>query len=142
MKVIAVLSLSRRRLRRRLRRGGDSPSGSRRLRPRSGVDGFPSRVAGGGMRRACRGTRTRDNPSDRCGRRREGSLRQRDGCGRPAAGLQSRAQSAPTPRRISNAITARKGFFSFPTSTYRSLMSAVPIHNERFTDCTRPSTSP
>jgi len=93
-----ILWLSRRRPRRRRGRGGGSPFGSRRRQLRSGADGFPGRVAGGGTRRACRGTRTRDNPSDRRGRRREGSPRQMGGCGRPAAGLRSTAQSAPTHR--------------------------------------------
>lgn len=100
IEVITILLLSRRRPRRRRGHGGDSPSGNRRRRLRSGADGFPSRVASGGMRPACRGTRTRDNPSDRCGKRHEGSLRQRGGCGPPAAGLRSKAQSVPTPRGI------------------------------------------
>ena len=120
--IIAVLSLSRRRPRRRRGRGGGSPFESRRRRPQSGVDGFPSRVAGGGMRPGCRGTRTRDNPSDRCGRRREGSLHQRVGCGPPAAGLQSGAQSVPTHRGTPGHCRCQHGTGHAPeyTSSYSS----------------------
>ena len=118
----AILLLSRRRPRHRLRRGGGSPSGSRRRQPRFGVDGFPSRVASGGMRRACRGTRTLDNPFDRCERRREGSLHQRGGYGPPAAGLQSGAQSVPTHRGIPGHRRCQHGTGHEPecTSSYNS----------------------
>lgn len=96
--VIVVLLLSRRKLRHQQGRGGGSPSENHRRRPRSGADGFPSGVASDEMLQACRGTHTRGNPSDRFGRRREGSLRQRGGCGPQVAGLQSKAQSVPTRR--------------------------------------------
>ena len=84
--------------RRRRVRGGDSPYRSRRLRPRSGVDGFPSRVASDVMLQACRRTRTRDNPSGRYGRRHEGSPRQMVGCGPQVAAPRSKAQFVPTHR--------------------------------------------
>ena len=38
-------------------------------------------------------------------------------------------------------LRAKNGFFSLPTSTYRSLISAVPIQRVCFTDCARESTS-
>ena len=38
-------------------------------------------------------------------------------------------------------MRVRKGFFSLTTSTYKSLMSAVPIQSKCFTDGTRDSTS-
>ena len=38
-----------------------------------------------------------------------------------------------TPFFISLANTSKKGFFDFPSSIYKSLISAVPIHKECFT---------
>ena len=94
--VTVVLLQSRHKPQRQRGRGDDSPCRSRMQRPRSGADGFPSRVASDVMLQACRRTRTRDNPSDRCGRRHEGSPRQRDGCGPQVAAHESKAQSVPT----------------------------------------------
>ena len=120
--VTAVLLLSRHMPRRRRGRDGGSPFGSRRRRPRSGADGSPSRVASGEMLQACRGTRTRDNPSDRCGRRREGSPRQMVGCGPQVATLQSKAQSGPTHRGTPEHRQCQYGTSHEPecTSNYNS----------------------
>lgn len=103
-------------------RGGGSLGCSRTPRLRYGAGDYRGMGRLCVRHTGCRRTRSRDNPSDRRGRRLSGSSRRRACCGPQGAGPLSAAQSVPRPleTRAHRLYLRGKGHEPVSTSNYNS----------------------